>query len=367
MKLSSYSLGSSDLSAGCNSESISAPFPFMAVSEILSGSFALPFTPSMAAGGSTGFGTCPETASYTGSVGDPAPGDCECITDPGYEWNSVGGGQGAWPEPWPFSKSCLDGASFSDPPPHDGEGNPSEPSSSESPKSSLGGTGLKRSESNGGGPSAFEWSKSESRPGSAVGTIGGLELGCGRGRANVGTKDKSSGSSDEYPVEVSDDVVLYAGRGRGGLRITTGRSLLSMSTSSIVNCSNSLRQTKQFPRADRPVDAEHDAEQDGSIDGAGLAVEDARFGAGLDNECVPGESIDFPDILKYSSPSFPKPSSHRFPNTVVMLLGMFGTSTDAWGFPCPNTGAARSKSMMERMRRIPVSMSYRRIFVMLVG
>ena len=98
---------------------------------------------------------------------------------------------------------------------------------------------------------------------------------------------------------------------------------------SVVNCPNSLRQTKQFPRADRPVDDEHDAEQDGSIDGAGLAVEDGRFGAGPDNECVPGESIDFPDVLKYSSPSFPKSSSHRSPNTVVMLLGMFGTSTDA--------------------------------------
>ena len=120
--------------------------------------------------------------------------------------------------------------------------------------------------------------------------------------------------------------------------------------SSSANSSNSLRQIKQFPRGDSlsidEVDDKHDDEHDDSINKSGVAADDARFGAGgcttfidpwsvpddgavLDGACMPDESIDFPDVLKYSSPIFSNSSSHRFPSTIVMSLGMWSTLTRA--------------------------------------
>ena len=106
---------------------------------------------------------------------------------------------------------------------------------------------------------------------------------------------------------------------------------------SLHHSSNHLRQVRQLPgpRADRPriddVDDEHDCEQGDSINGSGLpvAADDAVFGAVLDDECVPDESIDFPEVLKYSSPRFSSSSSHRFSNTVLTSLGMGAASTRA--------------------------------------
>ena len=58
----------------------------------------------------------------------------------------------------------------------------------------------------------------------------------------------------------------------------------------------------------------------------------------------------------------------RFPNTAISSLGMCTTSTHAWHLFCTRIGAARAKSMIERMRRIPKILSYRRIlFCFFIG
>ena len=116
-----------------------------------------------------------------------------------------------------------------------------------------------------------------------------------------------------------------------------------------------------------------------STDGFGLAVDKAGFGAGacttfidprsglggaeLDNACASDDSTGFPDVLKNSSARFSNSSNPRFPNMAIASLGMLTTSTHDRLFSCTSTGAARAKSIMERMRRIPETMLYRRIFV----
>jgi hypothetical protein len=96
-----------------------------------------------------------------------------------------------------------------------------------------------------------------------------------------------------------------------------------------------------------PEDAVDDG-LDGSINGLGLVVDNAGFGAGacttfvdpwsgpsgaeLDDACASDDSTGFPNVLKYASArlaNLSKCSNPRFPNTVISSLGMCTTSTHA--------------------------------------